>query len=174
MNRSYSKIRHIHETNLSLEKRRFEQLIESTTGDDITPELMNSLKIKLNLKIKDSFNFDTPYKNLPQASVAKSQYSPSLIEIRIMYDNFMVESDGVGIILKDIVKDTMEEIGEKNGIKFEYKSSNLGDYDRRNDSRGFSEDNYELRFTYLKVTDESIAPDYKSDNTWQMFTTLNM
>lgn len=33
MNRSYSKMRHIHEANLSLEKRRFKQLLESHMGN---------------------------------------------------------------------------------------------------------------------------------------------
>ena len=33
MNRNYSKIRHIQETNLKLEQRRFNQLLESTMGD---------------------------------------------------------------------------------------------------------------------------------------------
>ncbi len=137
-------------------------------------ELLDSLERRLNRSIDTWHNRDKLFSNSPKALVFQSQYNPSLIEIRIMYDNFMSESDGIGIILKDILQDTMEDIGEENGIKFEYKSSNLGDYDRRHSSRDFGEDNYELRFTYQKVTDEFISPDYKSDNTWQMFTTLNM
>ena len=42
MNKSYSKIRHIQESNMKLETRRFNQLLES---DDTTSEVNNAIKL---------------------------------------------------------------------------------------------------------------------------------
>ena len=113
-------------------------------------ELANFLPLEDLAKLIE-INRDRPFTNSPQASVS---FNGKYVDIEIMYENFMKDSSGVGIMLKDNVRRVMEEIGEENGIEFKFKSHNLAAYERakhsqdRYDRRDFENDGFYLKFKY--------------------------
>ena len=132
-----------------LTERDLTRLVRRVITENENPEWVDSLERRLNRAI--DINRDKPFTNSPQASV---RFNGQYVDIEIMYENFMTDSDGVGYKLKDIVHRILEEIGEENGIEFKFKSSNVGAYDRAKhaqdsyDSRDFIQDFYTLKFKY--------------------------
>ena len=123
---------------IRLTERDLTRLVRRVITENEKPEWVDSLERRLNRSIE--INRDRPFTNSPQASVS---FNGQYVDIEIMYDNFMTDSDGVGYMLKDIVHRILEEIGEENGIEFKFKSHNLA-----YDSRDFSQDLYRLKFKY--------------------------
>jgi hypothetical protein len=132
-----------------LTERDLTRLVRRVITENENPEWVDSLERRLNRSIE--INRDRPFTNSPQASVS---FNGRYVDIEIMYGDFMSGSVGVGIIMKDIVRRILEEIGEENGIEFKFKSSNMGSYDRAKhakdsyDSRDFREDLHTLKFEY--------------------------
>jgi hypothetical protein len=125
------------------------RLVKRVITENEKPEWVDSLERRLNRAIE--INRDRPFTNSPQASVS---FNGQYVDIEIMYDNFMTDSVGVGILMKDIVHRILEEIGEENGIEFKFKYHNVGAYERAkhaqdsHDSRDFREGSYRLKFKY--------------------------
>ena len=125
------------------------RIVKRVITENKNPEWVDSLERRLNRAI--DINSDRPFTNSPQASVS---FNGRYVDIEIMYGDFMSDSDGVGIRMKDIVSRIVEEIGEENGIEFKFNSHNVGAYERakhaqdRYDSRDFSQDLYRLKFKY--------------------------
>ena len=134
---------------IRLTERDLTRLVRRVITENENPEWVDSLERRLNRSIE--FNRDKPFTNSPQASV---RFNGQYVDIEIMYENFMTDSDGVGILMKDIVSRIVEEIGEENGIEFKFKSHNVASYMRakhaqdRYDSRDFSQDLHTLKFKY--------------------------
>jgi hypothetical protein len=134
---------------IRLTERDLTRLVRRVITENEKPEWVDSLERRLNRSIE--INRDKPFTNSPQASV---RFNGQYVDIEIMYENFMTDSDGVGILMKDIVSRIVEEIGEENGIEFKFKSHNMGAYDRAKhaqdsyDSRDFSQDLNMLKFKY--------------------------
>jgi hypothetical protein len=134
---------------IRLTERDLTKLVRRVITENEEPEWVDSLERRLNRSIE--FNRDKPFTNSPQASV---RFNGQYVDIEIMYENFMTDSDGVGILIKDIVSRIVEEIGEENGIEFKFKSHNVASYMRAKhaqdsyDSRDFSQDLYMLKFKY--------------------------
>ena len=133
-----------------LTERDLTRLVRRVITENEKPEWVDSLERRLNRSIE--FNRDRPFTNSPQASV---RFNGQYVDIEIMYDdNFMTDSVGVGILMKDIVHRILEEIGEENGIEFKFKYHNVGAYERAkhaqdsHDSRDFREGSYRLKFKY--------------------------
>ena len=134
---------------IRLTERDLTRLVRRVITENENPEWVDSLERRLNRSIE--INRDRPFTNSPQASV---RFNGQYVDIEIMYENFMTDSDGVGILMKDAVSRIVEEIGEENGIEFKLTSTNLASYMRakhaqdRYDSRDFSQDLHTLKFKY--------------------------
>ena len=134
---------------IRLTERDLTRLVRRVITENEKPEWVDSLERRLNRSIE--INRDRPFTNSPQASV---RFNGQYVDIEIMYGNFMTDSDGVGILMKDAVSRIVEEIGEENGIEFKLTSTNLASYMRakhaqdRYDSRDFSQDLHTLKFKY--------------------------
>ncbi len=132
-----------------LTERDLSRIVRRVIKENEKPEWADSLERRLNRSI--DINRDKRFTNSPQASVRFIDSPPygQYVDIEIMYDHFMSESDdSVGYILKDKVQNTMEDIGEENGIEFKFMYHNLVDYVRRHSSRDFSNGSYRLNFRY--------------------------
>ena len=125
------------------------RIVRRVLTEGSEPEWVDSLERRLNREIR--INSDKPFINSPQASV---HFNGKYVDIEIQYENFMNDSVGVGILLKDAVSEVIEEIGEENGIEFKLKSHNMSAYERAKhaqdsyDSRDFANDSYLLKFKY--------------------------
>ena len=134
---------------IRLTERDLTRLVIRVITENEKPEWVDSLERRLNREI--DINRDRPFTNSPQASV---RFNGQYVDIEIMYENFMTDNDGVGILMKDIVSRIVEEIGEENGIEFKFTSHNVASYMRAKhkqnsyDSRDFSQDLYRLKFKY--------------------------
>ena len=131
-----------------LTERDLTRLVRRVITENEKPEWVDSLERRLNRSIE--INRDRPFTNSPQASV---RFNGQYVDIEIMYENFMTDSDGVGILMKDAVSRIVEEIGEENGIEFKLTSTNMASYMRAKhaqdsyDSRDFNQD-LRLKFKY--------------------------
>ena len=144
------------------------RIVKRVITENKNPEWVDSLERRLNRAI--DINSDRPFTNSPQASVS---FNGRYVDIEIKYGDFMTDSDGVGIIMKDKVRRILGEIGEENGIEFKFKSYNMGSYDRAKhakdsyDSRDFEKDFYTLKFEYEvieQLSEGSIDQTRHSEN----------